>query len=153
MGEDAAGLDGHCEIDRVDRADAVHAAERKDDIMSVLRRYAATHETGIAALRYDWQPCLGTDAHDGSHFGGRGRADDHTGGATVEAPRLDEIRFLFAGIGNPAARTHHCFDLIERRLDLHRPLRDCRTALLELLRQGFDPQGKAPRLPAAVRTI
>src|SRR6202011_5219976 len=32
MREDAAGLDGHCEIDRVDRADAVHAAEGEDDV-------------------------------------------------------------------------------------------------------------------------
>ena len=41
IGEDAPGLDRHRKIDRVDRADMVHAAECHDDIVSVLGGNAA----------------------------------------------------------------------------------------------------------------
>ena len=57
--------------------------------------------------------------HNRRHLGGRGGAHDHPGGSMVQAPRLDKIGFLLGGVGNPAAGTHHRFDLIERRLDFH----------------------------------
>jgi hypothetical protein len=55
------------------------------------------------------------------HRRGRSRAHHQPGGAAIEAARFDEIGFLVARVGDPAARTDHRFDLRERRLDLHDP--------------------------------
>jgi len=103
--EDAARLDRHREIHRVDGADMVHAAEGKDDVAPILGRDTAADEPGIAALRHDRQSCLGADPHHRRDLGGRSRADDEPGGAAVEPPRLDEIGFLLAGIGDPSPGT------------------------------------------------
>ena len=127
IGEDAAGLDRHRKIDRVDRADMVHAAERQDDVVPVLGRHAAADEAGIAALRHDRQSRLGADPHHRRHLRGRSRADDQPGGAAVEAARLDEIGFLVARVGDPAAGTDRCLDPTDRRLDLHCLLLDFRA--------------------------
>ena len=122
IGEDAAGLDRHRKIDRVDRADMVHAAERQNDIVPVLGRDAAADEAGVAALRHDRQFRLGADPHHRRHLRGRSRADDQPGGTAVEAARLDEIGFLVARVGDPAARTDCRLDPLDGRRDLHAPL-------------------------------
>jgi len=61
--------------------------------------------TGIAALRHDRQPCLGADPYHRRDLRRRSRANDEPGGAAVEPPRLDEIGFLLAGIGDPSPGT------------------------------------------------
>src|ERR1700759_2808779 len=94
MSEDAACFDGHREIDRVDRADAVHSAESEDDIVAIGRRYPAADKARIAALRHDRQSRLGANTHDRSNLGRRGRADNQPGGAAIELSRLDQIRLL-----------------------------------------------------------
>jgi hypothetical protein len=124
MREDAAGLDRHREIDRVDCADAVHAAEGEDDVVPVLRRYAAADKAGIAALRHYRQLCLGADPHHRRDLRGRSWAHDEPGRTAVEAPRLEQIGFLLAGIGNPSSRANRRLDLLDRRLEFHDPLLD-----------------------------
>ena len=119
IGEDAAGLDRHREIDRVDRSDAVHAAEGQNDVAAVLGRHGAAHGAGVAALRHDRQPPLGADPHHRRHLGGRSRADDEPGGTPVEAPGLDEKGFLVAGVGDPAARSDRLLDPADGRFDVH----------------------------------
>ena len=101
MGEDAAGLDRHREIDRIDRADPVHPAKGEDDVVAILGRNPAANQAGIAALRHDRQLSLGANPHHRCDLGGRCRADDEAGGAVVEPPRLDEIRLLVMRVGNP----------------------------------------------------
>ncbi len=124
IGKDAAGLDRHREIDRVDCTDMVHAAEGQDDVVPVLGRDPAADELGVAALRHDRQFRLGADPHHRRHLRGRGRADDQPGGAAVEAARLDEIGLLVTRVGDPAARTNHRFDPLDCLLDLHDPPSD-----------------------------
>jgi len=114
--EDAASLDRHREINRVDRADAVHAAE---DILPVLGRDAAADEAGVAALRHDRQSGFGADPHHRRDFRGRSGADDEPCRAAPEAPGFDEIGFALAGVGNPTSGSNHPFYALQRRLDLH----------------------------------
>ena len=76
IGEYAPGLDRHRKIDRIDRADMVHAAECHDDIMPVLGGDAAADKTGISALRHDRQFCFGANPHHLGYLRGRSRADD-----------------------------------------------------------------------------
>ena len=119
LGEDTAGLDGHREIDRVDGADAVHAAKGDDDVLSVLRRYPAADEARVAALWHDRQLCLSADTNHRSDLLGRCRPDDEPGGTTPKPPRLDQIGFLLGRIGDPAARSDRRFDLFGGRWNLH----------------------------------
>src|SRR5665213_2693548 len=72
LGEDAAGLDGHGEVQRVERPHAVHPTETDKD--AVLRRHRPAAETGIAALRIDRQTRGGANPDQLGHLGGRGRA-------------------------------------------------------------------------------
>jgi hypothetical protein len=125
--ENAARLDGHREIDGIDRADAIHAAEGENDVVSVLRRDAAADEPGIAALRHDRQPCLGADPHHCRDLGSRRRTDNEPGRAAPQAPRLGKIGLLLGGIVEPAACADRRFDPLQRRLDFHQPLFDCHS--------------------------
>jgi hypothetical protein len=122
IGEDAPGLDRHRKIDRVDRADMIHAAERQNDVVPVLGRDPAANEAGVAALRHDRQFRFGADPHHLGHLRGRSRADDEPGGTPVEAARLDEIGFLVLRVGDPAARTDRRLDPLDGRRDFHIPL-------------------------------
>src|SRR5262249_13097910 len=70
--EDATGLDGHGEIDGIDRADAVHAPEAQDDAASVLAGDGAAAEPGIAALRHDRDPRGMREPHDLGNLSGVG---------------------------------------------------------------------------------
>ena len=119
MRQDAAGLDGHREIDRVDLADAVHAAEGENDLGPVLGRDAASDEAGVAALRHDRQPGFGADPHHRRDLLGRCRPNHEPGGAAPEAARLDQVGFLLGRIGDPAPRPDNCLDPFQRRLDFH----------------------------------
>jgi hypothetical protein len=118
--QDAAGLDRYREIDRVDRADAVQAAECQDNVVPVLGGHAAADQAGIAALRYDRQLRFGADLYHRRHLRGRGRADDEPSGTAIETARLDEIRLHLTRVGDPAARADHRLDPFERRGDLHK---------------------------------
>ena len=84
IGEDAAGLDRHREIDRVDRADPVHPAEGEDDIVAVFGRNSAADQTGVAALRHDRQARLGADPHHRRDLRGRSRPHDEPRRAAIE---------------------------------------------------------------------
>jgi len=120
IGKDAAGLDRHREIDRVDRADTVHPTEGEDNIVAIFRRHPAADQPGIAALRHDRQPRLGANANDGGNFLGRGGADDEPGGAMIKAASLDQIRLLVVRIGNPAGRADRVFNPLQGRREIHR---------------------------------
>ena len=121
MRQYAAGLDGHREIDRVDRADAVHAAEGEDDVGPVLGRDAAADEAGVAALRHDRQPGFGADSHHCRDLCGRRGPYHEPGGTAPEAARLDQVGFLVRRIGDPTAGSDCRLDPIQRRFDLHSP--------------------------------
>jgi hypothetical protein len=101
VGEDAASLYGDREIDRVDRANAVHAAEGEDDVLPLLGREPAADEPRVAALRHDRQPGFGADSYHLRDLLGRSRPDDEPGGAAPEPPRLDQVGFLLRRIGDP----------------------------------------------------
>src|SRR5271166_4982125 len=100
----------------------VHAAEGEDDVLPVLGRDAAADEAGVAALRHDRQPRLGADPHHRRDLLGRSRPDDEPGGAAPEPPRLDQVRFLLRGIGDPTTGPHRRLDPLQCRLDVHPPL-------------------------------
>jgi hypothetical protein len=68
IGEDAAGLDRHREIDRVDSADAVDAAEGEDDVVTVFWRHAPADKAGVAALWHDRQLRLGANPNHRRHL-------------------------------------------------------------------------------------
>ena len=120
MGEDAASLDGHREVDRVDRPDPVHAAEGEDDVVAVLGRDPAADEPGVAALRHDRQPRLGADAHDRRNLAGRTRPHDKPRRAAIKPPRLNQKRLQIVRIGNPSRRPNRRFDPLQDARKLHR---------------------------------
>ena len=120
MGEDAAGFDGHREVDRVDRPDPVHAAEGEDDVVAVLGRDPAADEPGVAALRHDRQPRLGANLDDGRDLRGRARPHDEPCRPAIKPPRLDQIRLQVVRIGNPPRRPHRRFDPLQDRRKFHR---------------------------------
>ncbi len=119
VGEDAAGLDRHREVDRVDRADAVHPAQCQDDVVALARRDAAADEPGVAALRHDREPRGGADPHHRRHLLRRGRAHDQPGRAAIEAARLDQIRLLLARVGDPAPGADDLLDPVDCRVAIH----------------------------------
>ena len=110
MGEDAASLDRHCEIDRVDRSNPVHPAEGEDDIVTVFRRNSAADQPGVAALRHDRQPRLSADLGDCGDLGGRSRPHDELCRAAIEPTGLYQIRLLVPRVGDPPRGADRLFD-------------------------------------------
>ena len=122
IGEDAAGLDGHREIDRVERADPVHPAERQDDVVAVCGRDPAADEPGIAALRHDRQSRLGADPHHRRDLRGRGRAHHQPRRPAIEPPRLDQIGLQVVRVGDPALGPDRVLDPLRSRREIHRQI-------------------------------
>ena len=110
VGEDAAGLDGHREVDRIDRAYPVHPAECQHDIIAVRGRDPAADQPGIAALRHDRQPGLSTNLDDRGHLRRRTRPHDEPCRPAIKPPRLGEIRLHVPRIGDPSQGPDRVFD-------------------------------------------
>jgi hypothetical protein len=85
FGEDAAGLYCNRIGERAHVAHAPHTIEPDHDIeRAVIRRRGAAH-AGVAALRDDRQPLVGTIADDRRNLGGRAGLH-HRNGTTAIAP-------------------------------------------------------------------
>jgi hypothetical protein len=111
IGENAAGLGGDGEVERIERPDAVHPAEVDED--AVLRSDGAARQTGIAALRIDRQVRRGADRDQLRHLVGRGRPQHGERGAAIEAALFVEIGLGVGALGD-ALRPDHGLEARDR---------------------------------------
>ena len=86
--ENAARLDGDRIIERLETADAVHAAQRQHDLRSARIGRGAAAVAGVAPVRNDADSMPATDAHDACDVGGTCGQSDQRRAAGKEMPEV-----------------------------------------------------------------
>ena len=116
VGEDAAGLDGDGEVDRIDGAHFVHAAEVDQDLAGILMGRGAAAQAGVAALRHDRQPSRGAGRDNLRDLGGRPRPHHQRRAAVIKPALFMQIRRHRVGIGDTGVRADNRGKTVEQGL-------------------------------------
>lgn len=74
--QNAARVNRHCVVDRIDVAKGVHPRERDHHVIACAARRCRARHAGVAALRHDFHIVCNAPAHELCHVVGRVRLRD-----------------------------------------------------------------------------
>jgi hypothetical protein len=101
--QDAARLDDHRVVQRVDLPHAVEPGKAEQHAVAGRRRRRAADHAGVAALRHDRHAGGGAQSHDLGHGRGGSRLQRQPDPATIEAAPVGQPGGQRVGIFDPAA--------------------------------------------------